>query len=65
VLQRQSYFVGLKQAETFTLHSALCREYGMCSMSFYKLRATYGGIEASLINPKKYETVLEAMAKKW
>ena len=31
----------------------LCREHGMCSASFYKWRAKYGGMEASLISQMK------------
>jgi putative transposase len=27
----------------------LCREHGMCNMSFYKWRAKYGGRDASTI----------------
>ena len=31
----------------------LCREHGMCSASFYKWRAKYGGMDASLISQMK------------
>jgi putative transposase len=39
----------LKQAEDGTLVSELCREHGMSSASFYKWRAKFGGMDASLI----------------
>ena len=31
----------------------LCREHGMSSASFYKWRAKYGGMDASLISQMK------------
>ena len=37
----------LKQAEGGTPVSALCREQGMSSASFYKWRAKFGGMDAS------------------
>lgn len=39
----------LKQAEAGTPVPQLCREYGMSSATFYKWRAKYGGMDASLM----------------
>ena len=39
----------LKQAETGTPVPTLCREHGMSSATFYKWRAKYGGMDASLM----------------
>ena len=39
----------LNQAEAGTPVSALCREHGMSSATFYKWRAKYGGMDASLM----------------
>jgi putative transposase len=39
----------LKQAEGGVPVSELCREHGMSSASFYKWRAKFGGMNASLI----------------
>lgn len=39
----------LKQAETGTPVPELCREHGMSSAAFYKWRAKYGGMDASLM----------------
>ena len=39
----------LKQAENGTPVPALCREHGMSSATFYKWRAKYGGMDASLM----------------
>ena len=39
----------LKQAETGTPVPELCREHGMSSATFYKWRAKYGGMDASLM----------------
>jgi putative transposase len=39
----------LKQAEAGTPVPELCREHGMSSVSFYKWRAKYGGMDASLM----------------
>ena len=36
----------LKQAESGTTVSELCREHGMSSATFYKWRAKYGGMDA-------------------
>lgn len=43
----------LKQAEAGTPVSELCREYGMSSATFYKWRAKYGGMDASLMKRMK------------
>lgn len=43
----------LKQAEGGVPVSELCREHGMSSASFYKWRAKYGGMDASLIAEMK------------
>ena len=39
----------VKQAESGVPISELCREHGMSSASFYKWRAKYGGMDASLM----------------
>src|SRR5690554_1297593 len=39
----------LKQAESGVPVPELCREHGMSSASFYKWRAKYGGMDASLM----------------
>jgi putative transposase len=39
----------LKQAEGGVPVSELCREHGMSSASFYKWRAKFGGMDASLM----------------
>ncbi len=43
----------LKQAEGGVRVSELCREHGMISASFYKWRAKFGGMDASLISEMK------------
>lgn len=43
----------LKQAETGTPVPELCREHGMSSATFYKWRAKYGGMDASLMSRMK------------
>ena len=43
----------LKQAEAGTPVPELCREHGMSSASFYKWRAKYGGMDASLMRRLK------------
>ncbi len=43
----------LKQAEAGTPVPDLCREHGMSSTSFYKWRAKYGGMDASLMSRLK------------
>jgi putative transposase len=39
----------LKQAENGTPVPQLCREHGMSSATFYKWRAKYGGMDASMM----------------
>ena len=39
----------LNQAEAGTAVATLCREHGMSSATFYKWRAKYGGMDASLM----------------
>lgn len=39
----------LKQAEGGTTVPELCREHGISSATFYKWRAKYGGMDASLM----------------
>ena len=39
----------LKQAENGVPVTELCREHGMSNASFYKWRAKYGGMDASLM----------------
>jgi putative transposase len=39
----------LKQAESGTPIPELCREHGISSATFYKWRAKYGGMDASLM----------------
>ena len=41
----------LKQAESGVPVSELCREHGMSSASFYKWRAKFGGMDASMVSP--------------
>ena len=43
----------LKQAEGGVPVSELCREHGMSSASFYKWRAKFGGMDASLVTEMK------------
>ena len=43
----------LKQAESGKLLSELCREHGMSSATFYKWRAKYGEMDASLMSRMK------------
>ena len=43
----------IKQAETGVPVSELCREHGMSAASFYKWRAKYGGMDASLMGRMK------------
>ena len=39
----------LKQAESGTPVSELCREHGMSSAAFYKWRSKYGGMDVSMM----------------
>ena len=43
----------LKQAEGGVPVSELCREHGMSSASFYKWRAKFGGLDASMVSQMK------------
>lgn len=43
----------LKQAEAGTPVPQLCREHGMSSATFYKWRAKYGGMDASMMTRLK------------
>ena len=43
----------LRRAEGGMPVAELCREHGMSSASFYKWRAKYGGMDASLISQMK------------
>ena len=43
----------LKQAEAGTPVPELCREHGMSSATFYKWRAKFGGMDASLMRRMK------------
>ena len=43
----------LKQAEEGSPVPELCREHGMSSASFYKWRAKYGGMDASMVSRLK------------
>ena len=43
----------LKQADSGVPVAELCREHGMSSASFYKWRAKYGGMDASMISQMK------------
>lgn len=43
----------LKQAESGTPVPTLCREHGMSSATFYKWRAKFGGMDASLMTRLK------------
>ncbi|MFT5065657.1 MAG: putative transposase [Reinekea sp.] len=54
----------LKQAEGGTPVSELCREHGMSSASFYKWRAKFGGMDASLITEMKDMTEQNRRLKK-
>ena len=43
----------LRQAEGGMPVAQLCREHGMSNASFYKWRAKYGGMDASMISQMK------------
>ena len=43
----------LRQAEGGVPVAELCRQHGMSNASFYKWRAKYGGMDASLISRMK------------
>jgi putative transposase len=54
----------LKQAETGTPVPELCREHGMSSATFYKWRAKFGGMDASLMARLKELEAENARLKK-
>ena len=54
----------LKQAESGTPVTELCREHGMSSAAFYKWRAKYGGMDASLMAHMKELEAENARLKK-
>ncbi len=54
----------LKQAEAGTPVPELCREHGMSSASFYKWRAKFGGMDASLMARLKELEAENARLKK-
>jgi len=43
----------LRQADSGVTVSELCREHGTSSASFYKWRAKFGGMDASMISQMK------------
>ena len=43
----------LKQAEGGAPVPELCREHGMSSATFYKWRAKFGGMDATMMSPLK------------
>ena len=43
----------LKQVESDVPVSELCRDHGMSSASFYKWRAKFGGMDASMVSQMK------------
>ncbi len=43
----------IKQADAGTPVPELCRAHGMSSASFYKWRAKYGGLDASMVSRLK------------
>jgi putative transposase len=43
----------LRQAEGGVPVAELCREHGMSDASFYKRRAKYGGMDASMVSSMK------------
>jgi putative transposase len=54
----------LKQAEAGAPVPELCREHGMSSTSFYKWRAKYGGMDASMKTRMKELEAENARLKK-
>lgn len=54
----------LKQAEAGAKVQDLCREYGMSSAMFYKWRAKFGGMDASMISRLKELEAENARLKK-
>ncbi len=43
----------LRQAENGVAVPELCREHGISTASFYKWRAKYGGVDASMVSQMK------------
>ena len=54
----------LKQAESGTPVATLCREHGMSNATFYKWRAKFGGMDASLMARLKELEAENAKLKK-
>jgi len=54
----------LKQSEAGTPVTEPCREHGMSSASFYKWRAKYGGMDASMMKRLKELEAENAQLKK-
>jgi len=54
----------LKQNESGVAVQDLCREHGMSSASFYKWRAKFGGMDASLMKEMKELRAENARLKK-
>ena len=54
----------LKQSEAGAPVTELCREHGMSSASFYKWRAKYGGMDASMMKRLKELEAENAQLKK-
>ncbi len=54
----------LNQVEAGTPVTELCREHGMSSAAFYKWRAKYGGMDASLMARMKELEAENARLKK-
>ena len=54
----------LKQNENGVTVQDLCREHGMSSASFYKWRAKFGGMDASLMKEMKELRAENARLKK-
>ena len=55
----------LKQAESGISAPALCREHGMSNATFYKWRAKYGGMDASMVSRLKELEDENRRLKKW
>jgi len=54
----------LKEAESGVPVAELCRKYGMSDASFYKWRAKYGGMDASMMKRMKELEAENARLKK-
>ena len=54
----------LKQGEQGTPVSELCREHGMSTATYYKWRARYGGLDASLMKEMRELRAENARLKK-